>query len=65
MAIGIGRGYPDVSANGLNAAVYVHGKLEPVGGTSMAAPLFASMLTRVSQNPSQVHWYLEADTVFR
>ena len=44
----IGRASPDVAANGAGWEVYIQGKLRSVGGTSMAAPVFASLLSLVS-----------------
>src|SRR3569833_163103 len=44
----LGRAYPDVSANGANMRSYVNGRLLHSFGTSLAAPLFASVLTLVS-----------------
>ncbi|KAL9095664.1 MAG: hypothetical protein Q9165_002096 [Trypethelium subeluteriae] len=43
-----GRGYPDVSANGDNIAVYVGGKPGLSGGTSASTPIFASIVTRIN-----------------
>ncbi|KAH8696765.1 putative protease S8 tripeptidyl peptidase I [Talaromyces proteolyticus] len=42
-----GRGYPDVSANGDNIAVYNNGKYTINGGTSASAPIFASIVNRI------------------
>ncbi|KAI9664857.1 MAG: hypothetical protein M1821_006305 [Bathelium mastoideum] len=44
-----GRGYPDVSANGDNIAVYVGGKAGLEGGTSASTPIFASVVTRINE----------------
>lgn len=44
----IGRAYPDVSANGAWTHMYADGKLIREGGTSMAAPLVASIINIVS-----------------
>ncbi|KAK5108167.1 hypothetical protein LTR62_008698 [Meristemomyces frigidus] len=44
-----GRGYPDVSANGDNMAVYVGGKATREGGTSASTPIFASIITRINE----------------
>ena len=43
-----GRGYPDVSANGLNYSVAVAGQLLPVSGTSASTPAFAAILAGVN-----------------
>ena len=42
-----GRGYPDVSANGAYLNAYVAGDLGNWFGTSLAAPIFASVITLV------------------
>ncbi|OKL57999.1 Aorsin [Talaromyces atroroseus] len=42
-----GRGYPDVSAIGDNIPIYVDGSLTISGGTSAAAPVFASIINRI------------------
>lgn len=44
-----GRGIPDVSANGVNFMTWVDGEESPVDGTSLAAPIWASMLTLINQ----------------
>ncbi|KAK5113429.1 hypothetical protein LTR85_010857 [Meristemomyces frigidus] len=44
-----GRGYPDVSANGDNIAVYVGGVAGLEGGTSASTPIFASIVNRISE----------------
>jgi tripeptidyl-peptidase-1 len=43
----IGRGYPDVSANGAHFPSYLNGTLYHFYGSSLASPLFASVLTLV------------------
>jgi tripeptidyl-peptidase I len=43
----IGRGYPDVAANGANYRAYADGNDYHWYGTSLASPLFASVLTLV------------------
>ena len=43
-----GRGFPDVSANGLNYSIAVLGELHLISGTSASAPMFASLLTAVN-----------------
>jgi tripeptidyl-peptidase-1 len=45
----IGRAYPDVAANGANLRAYTNGKDYYWYGASLAAPLFASVLTLVSE----------------
>ena len=50
----IGRGVPDVAAvaDPLTAVVVMHvsgKKLEPIGGTSASAPLWASLIVRINQ----------------
>jgi tripeptidyl-peptidase I len=46
----IGRAYPDVSANGANLRAYTNGIDYHWYGTSLASPLFASVLTLVSNS---------------
>lgn len=41
----IGRGIPDVSANGDNIAVFTGGEFDLSGGTSAATPIFASVVS--------------------
>jgi tripeptidyl-peptidase-1 len=43
-----GRGYPDVSAIGDNVLIFNMGAPTLIGGTSAAAPVFASILTRIN-----------------
>ncbi|KAI8972408.1 subtilisin-like protein [Trametes punicea] len=43
-----GRGFPDVSANGLNYSVAINGVFNLVSGTSASAPTFASILSAVN-----------------
>ncbi|KAF2090832.1 subtilisin-like protein [Saccharata proteae CBS 121410] len=45
----IGRGIPDVAANGDNIAVYVGGDYELSGGTSASTPIFASIVNRINE----------------
>ncbi|RFU32816.1 hypothetical protein B7463_g3492, partial [Scytalidium lignicola] len=45
----IGRGIPDVSANGDNIAVWVGGTFSRSGGTSASAPIFASVINRINE----------------
>ncbi|KAH8885350.1 subtilisin-like protein [Thozetella sp. PMI_491] len=44
-----GRGYPDVSAIGDNYRVYVKGFSNRLGGTSVAVPIWASILTLINE----------------
>jgi tripeptidyl-peptidase-1 len=44
-----GRGYPDVSAIGLNVLLYIGGIPTFVGGTSASAPIFASIITLINE----------------
>jgi tripeptidyl-peptidase-1 len=48
----IGRGYPDISANGANFRAYTNGTDDHWYGTSLASPLFASVLTLVCRSRS-------------
>lgn len=43
----VGRGYPDVSANGLFGVVVVNGQEGTSGGTSQSAPIFAALINRI------------------
>ena len=45
----IGRGIPDVAANGDNTAVYVGGEFMRGGGTSASTPIFASIVNRINE----------------
>lgn len=45
----IGRGYPDVSAVGDNILIFNQGMSTLIGGTSAAAPVFASILNRINE----------------
>lgn len=45
----IGRGYPDVSANGNNIAIYLNGGLATVSGSSASTPIFASIINRINE----------------
>ena len=44
-----GRGYPDVSAIGDNVVIFYQGEPTLIGGTSAAAPVFASILNRINE----------------
>lgn len=44
-----GRGFPDVSAIGLNVATVYLNKLYGLGGTSASAPIFASIITLLNE----------------
>ncbi|KAB8273776.1 peptidase S8/S53 domain-containing protein [Aspergillus minisclerotigenes] len=43
----LGRGYPDVAANGDNIAVFNGGEFGSSGGTSASTPIFASIINRI------------------
>lgn len=43
-----GRGYPDISANGQNFAGYEYGQSVFFSGTSVSAPLVASLFSRIN-----------------
>lgn len=45
----LGRGYPDVAANGDNIVVFNEGGLGTSGGTSASAPIFASLINRINE----------------
>ncbi|KAI8623569.1 putative protease S8 tripeptidyl peptidase I [Xylariaceae sp. FL1651] len=45
----IGRGQPDVSANGAYIATYKGGALRLASGTSASAPIFASIINRINE----------------
>ena len=45
----IGRAYPDVAANGAWTHMYASGTLIREGGTSMAAPLVASIINLINE----------------
>ncbi|EPT01830.1 hypothetical protein FOMPIDRAFT_1119556 [Fomitopsis schrenkii] len=56
-----GRGYPDVSAQGMDVAIVLNGEIEPVQGTSCASPIFASVIALlndelVSAGQSRLGW---------
>ncbi|KAJ6783317.1 hypothetical protein PWT90_02552 [Aphanocladium album] len=48
-----GRGFPDVAALGDNGAMVISGQETLNGGTSMAAPIFAAIITRI--NEERIH----------
>lgn len=57
----IGRGYPDVAANGATLALYTNSEFYHFYGTSLAAPLFASVIALVSLEatpPTNLHTYI-------
>jgi tripeptidyl-peptidase-1 len=45
----IGRGVPDVAANGDNIAVYVGGEYQLSGGTSASTPIFSAVVNRLNE----------------
>ncbi|KAK5112826.1 hypothetical protein LTR85_011160 [Meristemomyces frigidus] len=45
----IGRGVPDVAANGDNIATYSNGAFSLSGGTSSSAPIFAAIINRINE----------------
>lgn len=45
----IGRGVPDVAANGDNIAVYVGGEYQLSGGTSASTPIFSAVINRINE----------------
>ncbi|TAQ88300.1 hypothetical protein B7494_g3398 [Chlorociboria aeruginascens] len=45
----IGRGYPDVAANGDNIATWLQGFPSINGGTSASTPIFASLINRINE----------------
>lgn len=45
----VGRGFPDVAAVGDRAIPVSGGKWYVVGGTSMSAPIWASVLTLINE----------------
>ncbi|KAH6681702.1 peptidase S8/S53 domain-containing protein [Halenospora varia] len=45
----LGRGFPDISANGANFRAYNNGTDVHFYGTSLASPLFASVLTLINE----------------
>jgi tripeptidyl-peptidase-1 len=45
-----GRGFPDVSANGAELEMYYQGQITHFYGTSLAAPIWGSIITLVNSN---------------
>lgn len=45
----IGRGVPDVAANGDNIATYTGGEFSLSGGTSASTPIFAAIVNRINE----------------
>ncbi|CZR58938.1 related to tripeptidyl-peptidase I [Phialocephala subalpina] len=45
----LGRGYPDVAANGDNIANFIGGYFTKNGGTSASTPIFASIINRINE----------------
>ncbi|KAL1966448.1 hypothetical protein VTN77DRAFT_4590 [Rasamsonia byssochlamydoides] len=45
----LGRGYPDVAANGDNIATFNEGIFVLSGGTSASTPIFASIINRINE----------------
>ncbi|KAF2163435.1 hypothetical protein M409DRAFT_37264 [Zasmidium cellare ATCC 36951] len=50
----IGRGFPDVAANGDNIATYTGGSFGLQGGTSASTPIFAAIVTRINEERLRV-----------
>lgn len=44
-----GRGYPDAAAIGDNVVIFLDGTPQLIGGTSAAAPVFASIINRINE----------------
>lgn len=49
----VGRGIPDVSANGAKFQCYIEGRLQPNYGTSLAAPIWASVVTLINEKRAE------------
>lgn len=49
-----GRGYPDVSANGASMAAFVRGKKSSWLGTSLAAPIWASIISMLNTERAKI-----------
>ncbi|KAF7198229.1 Aorsin, partial [Pseudocercospora fuligena] len=45
----LGRGVPDVAANGDNIATYTGGEFSLSGGTSASTPIFAAIINRINE----------------
>ncbi|CAG8952783.1 hypothetical protein HYFRA_00009028 [Hymenoscyphus fraxineus] len=45
----LGRGIPDISANGDNIAIYSAGRIRLSGGTSASAPIFSAVINRLNE----------------
>lgn len=45
----IGRGFPDVAAIGENQLTFIDGYSELYGGTSLSAPIWGSIMTRINE----------------
>jgi len=43
-----GRGYPDVSANGVNCSATLSGQIGTVGGTSCSSPMFSTLVALIN-----------------
>ena len=50
-----GRGYPDVSAIGDRFIIVFNGSLWTIGGTSLSAPVWASVITRINEERLAAH----------
>ena len=50
----VGRGFPDVSANGANFTAYIGGQLQLTFGTSLATPIWASIITLINEERTKV-----------
>jgi hypothetical protein len=59
-----GRGIPDVSANGDNIAVFLEGNFTINGGTSASTPIFASIITLVSDSVRSVLCFAREQVVY-
>ncbi|CEJ81196.1 hypothetical protein VHEMI01340 [[Torrubiella] hemipterigena] len=45
-----GRGYPDIAVVGAHGAIFFQGEVKHTGGTSMAAPIMASMFNLINED---------------
>ncbi|KKY28894.1 putative protease s8 tripeptidyl peptidase [Phaeomoniella chlamydospora] len=50
----VGRGYPDVSANGAKFPAFMDGELYHFYGTSLAAPLWGSIITLINEERTAI-----------